>query len=216
VKKINILLVDDHTLVREGIKNSLMAQDFIEIIGEAKNGKEALEYLDKVMPDLVIMDVNMPVMNGVEATSKIKKKFPDLNIIILTMHNEEIQIKELLKSGASGYLLKSTNMAELLEAIELVTQGETYFAREVAAKMMDRFVKGKDKSNTQDPDCLTNRETEILKLIAEEFTNNEIAEQLFISPRTVDTHRRNLIQKLHAKNTAGLVRYAIRHKIAKA
>lgn len=214
MKKIAVLLVDDHTLVREGIRNSLNGNDHIEIVGEAKNGKEALECLENQMVDVVIMDVSMPVMNGVEATRKIREAYPDINILILTMHNEEAQMYELLQSGALGYLLKSTSISELVEAIEVVAQGETYFTREVTRTMMSRLVKKKDDSRVTKLSALTRREKEVLKLISEEFTNHEIADKLFISSRTVDTHRRNLIQKLQARNTAGLVRYAIRNKIA--
>ncbi|OEK00995.1 hypothetical protein BFP97_05485 [Roseivirga sp. 4D4] len=214
MKKISVLLVDDHTLVREGIKNSLVTQEHIQIVGEAKNGLEALDILKKSTPDVVIMDVNMPIMNGTETTKSIKRLYPDINIIVLTMHNEEALISELLQSGATGYLLKSTSMAELVEAIEVVSGGETYFTKEVALKMMNRFVKGTGRTKALKAASLTKREVEILKLISEEYTNHEIADMLFISPRTVDTHRRNLIQKLHAKNTAGLVRYAIRNNIA--
>lgn len=213
MKKINILLVDDHALVREGIKNSLQGQEHLDVIGEARDGKEALALLAQAKPDVVIMDINMPGMGGVDATRSIKSRYPEINILVLTMYNEEAQIRELLKSGALGYILKSTSMAELVEAIEVVSKGETYFAKEVSSKIMNQLVKGNNRSKLEV--SLTNRETQILKMISEEYTNHEIAQKLFISSRTVDTHRRNLIQKLNAKNTAGLVRYAIKHKISK-
>ncbi|MCE7993991.1 MAG: response regulator transcription factor [Roseivirga sp.] len=214
MKKIKILLVDDHALIRAGIRNSLINQEHIEVLAEAMNGAEALSQLTKTDFDLVIMDLSMPEMNGTEATRLITEKYPDVNVLILSMHNEEARIREALKAGAMGYILKSTSMAELLEAVETVSKGEPYFTREVSAKIMNQLVRGKENEHANTTSRLTNREMEILKLISEEFTNQEIATKLFISPRTVDTHRRNLIQKLHAKNTAGLVRYAIRHKIA--
>ena len=213
MKKIDILLVDDHALVREGIKNSLQSQQHLRVVGEAKDGSEALQLLSRSKPDVVIMDINMPGMGGVEATRTVKAHYPDVNILVLTMYNEEAQIRELLKSGALGYILKSTTMAELVEAIEVVSGGETYFAKEVSSKIMNQLVKGNHRSKQEVK--LTAREMEILKMISEEYTNHEIAQQLFISSRTVDTHRRNLIQKLNAKNTAGLVRYAIKHNISK-
>lgn len=214
MKKIRILLVDDHALIRAGIKNSLINQAHIEVVAEAMNGAEALNQLTKTGVDLVIMDLSMPEMSGAEATRLIREKYPDVNVLILSMHNEEARIREALKAGAMGYILKSTSMTELLEAVETVSKGEPYFTREVSAKIMSQLVRGKENEHADTMSRLTRREMEILKLISEEFTNQEIAVKLFISPRTVDTHRRNLIQKLHAKNTAGLVRYAIRHKIA--
>lgn len=214
MKKIRILLVDDHALVREGIRNSLANLEHIEVAGEARDGREALNFLKNNCLDLVIMDISMPGMGGVEATQLIVEKYPEVNVLILSMHNEESRIREALQAGALGYILKNTSMKELLQAIETVAEGETYFTPEVSRKIMNQLVKGKDGYEKNQMVRLTKRETEILKLISEEFTNQEIADKLFISHRTVDTHRRNLIQKLHAKNTAGLVRYAIRHKIA--
>lgn len=214
MKKIRILLVDDHALVREGIRNSLAHLEHIEMAGEARDGREALDFLKNHSLDLVIMDISMPAMGGVETTQLIVEKYPEVNVLVLSMHNEESRIREALQAGAMGYILKNTSMKELLLAIETVFEGETYFTPEVSRKIMNQLVKGKDSHENNQLVRLTSRETEILKLISEEFTNHEIADKLFISPRTVDTHRRNLIQKLHAKNTAGLVRYAIRHKIA--
>ncbi|KYG82481.1 response regulator [Roseivirga echinicomitans] len=215
MNKIRVFLVDDHTLIREGVKNSLTNYPHIEVVGEAKDGEEALSRLALCEAELVIMDVSMPCMGGAETTKLIIEKYPNTNVMVLSMHNEETMIREMLNAGALGYILKSTNMTELLEAIETVSKGEIYFTKEVSANIMKQLVKGKANSQSQSLDKLTKREIEILKLIAEEFTNHEIAEKLFISPRTVDTHRRNLIQKLQAKNTAGLVRYAIKHKITK-
>lgn len=214
MKKIRILLVDDHALIRAGIRNSLMNQEHLEVVAEAMNGAEALDYLSKTNVDLVIMDLSMPEMSGTEATRLITEKYPHVNVIILSMHNEETRIREALKAGALGYILKSTSMTELLEAVETVSKGEPYFTREVSTKIMNQLIRGKENEHGDTLSRLTNRELQILKLISEEFTNHEIADKLFISSRTVDTHRRNLIQKLHAKNTAGLVRYAIKHKIA--
>ncbi len=214
MKKIRILLVDDHALIRAGIRNSLLNQEHIEVVAEAMNGTEALVHLSTTAVDLVIMDLSMPEMSGAEATRIITERYPDVNVLVLSMHNEEARIREVLKVGALGYILKSTSMTELLEAVETVAKGEPYFTREVSAKIMNQLVRGKENEHADTMSRLTNRELQILKLISEEFTNHEIADKLFISPRTVDTHRRNLIQKLHAKNTAGLVRYAIRHKIA--
>ncbi len=216
MKKIRILLVDDHQLIRSGIKNSLLSHEHLDVVAEAKDGLEALEYLKNDQFDLVIMDLSMPNMSGTEATKIINEKYPEVNVLVLSMHNEESRIKEALKAGAIGYILKSVGMDEFLEAIEICAKGEPYFTQEVSTKIMNQLVRGKEHDQTDSLTKLTKREVEILKLISEEHTNHEIADKLFISSRTVDTHRRNLIQKLQAKNTAGLVRYAIRNKIAKA
>jgi len=214
MKKHRILLVDDHALVREGIKNSLETQEHIEVVGEAKDGKEALQRLSDTEVDVVVMDVSMPLMGGAETTRQIVEKYPKVNVLVLSMYNEETRVREMLKAGALGYILKSTSMKELLEAIELVSKGESYFTKEVSAKIMNQLIRGKSDVQATTMSKLTTREMQILKLISEEFTNHEIADKLFISPRTVDTHRRNLIQKLQAKNTAGLVRFAIKNKIS--
>lgn len=213
MKKIRVLLVDDHELIREGIKNSLMSHESIEIIGGAQNGEEALSFLSENIVDVVTMDISMSTMGGFAATKAILEKYPKVNVIILTMHNEVSMIQEALKAGASGYLLKNTNINELKEAITTVANDGTYFSSNVSEKIMNKLVKGKADNESKQQIKLTKREIEILKLISEEYSNHEIAEKLFISQRTVDTHRRNLIQKLQAKNTAGLVRYAFKNNI---
>ena len=213
MKKIKVLLVDDHELIREGIKNSLKDQESIDIIGGVQNGEEAISFLNGSSVDIIIMDLSMPHVDGFSATRTIVEKYPKVNVIILTIHNEISMIQEALKAGASGYLLKNTNINELKEAITQVANEGTYFSSEISKKIMNQLIKGKKDKETQYQIKLTKREVEILKLISEEFSNHEIAEKLFISHRTVDTHRRNLIQKLHAKNTAGLVRFAFKNKI---
>lgn len=213
MKKIKVLLVEDHDLIREGIRNSLVNQDSIHIIGEAQNGEEALSFLNENFVDVVLMDITMPLMDGIAATREIVKKYPKVNVLILTMHNEFSIIQEALKAGALGYLLKNTNVTELKEAITQVANEGTYFSSEISEKIMNQLIKGKAERDSDLTVKLTKREIEILKLISKEFNNHEIAEKLFISHRTVDTHRRNLIQKLHVKNTAGLVLFAVKNKI---
>lgn len=212
MNNIRIMLVDDHALIREGISNSLTNQAHIEVVAQACSGEEALVKLEDQSVDVVIMDISMKGMGGVEATRQITGRYPGVHVLVLTIYNEETRIIDMLRAGASGYILKSTNMRELLEAIEVVAKGESYFAKDVSARIMNQFRKRKSANETVEVH-LTKREKQILKLIAEEFTNHEIAERLFISSRTVDTHRRNLVQKLNAKNTAGLVRYAIKNRI---
>ena len=215
---IKVLLVDDHSIIRDGIKAMLYGDDKIHFVGECSDGSEVVDFLSKNDVDIVLMDINMPKMNGIDATKLVMDKFPGSKIIALTMHNEEGYITKILKAGAVGYVLKNTGKDELIEAIEQVYEGGTYFGSEVAEIMMARYLKNgskpKSSSSLVNVDDLTKREIEILKLITEEFTNIEIGEKLFISPRTVDTHRRNLLQKLGVKNTAGLVKFAIQNGIA--
>jgi DNA-binding NarL/FixJ family response regulator len=191
----------------------MMDQELIQVIGEAQNGEEALCFLRENYVDVVLMDINMSSMGGIATTKEIVGRYPKVGVIILTMHNEVSIIQEALKAGALGYLLKTTNTSGLKKAITEVANEGTYFSSEVSEKIMNQLIKRKLERESNDPINLTKREKEILKLISEEFTNHEIAEKLFISQRTVDTHRRNLIQKLQAKNTAGLVRFALKNKI---
>jgi len=213
MKILKVLLVDDHELIRQGIKNYLLDHEPIQVIGEAEDGEEALSFLSENCVDVVLMDISMPIMGGISTTQEISVRYPNVNVIILTMHNEVSIIQEALKAGALGYLLKNTNMEELKDAINQVGNGGTYFSSEISEKIMHQLIKGKAERESDYSIKLTNRETEILKLISEEFSNHEIAEKLFISHRTVDTHRRNLVQKLNAKNTAGLVKFALKNNI---
>lgn len=216
MKQIKILIVDDHPMIRQGIKSLLEDVDYIDIAAEAANGNEALNALAKGRFDLVIMDIKMPELSGIETTEKIHTMYPEVKVLAISMYDEQRYIVRMLQAGALGYVLKNTSKEELLQAINSVMNGESYFSQEVSSIMMSQFMskKAPDYSDVVRADvALTKRETEIIKLIAEEHTNTEIAEKLGISPRTVDTHRRNLLQKLDVKNTAGLVKYAIQHNI---
>ena len=216
-RNVQILIVDDHQIIRDGIKALLNKADGIHIQAEAANGFEALKILEEHNEDLdlVVMDIKMPAMDGIEATHQVRERFPHIKVLALTMHDDEAHIVKMLQEGAAGYILKTTGKVELAEAIQKVAQGETYFDKQASEKILQFFSRGqkpKQKNHFINPD-LTSREIEVLKLIAEEYTNPEIAEKLYLSPRTVDTHRRNLLQKLHAKNTAGLVKYALKHDL---
>lgn len=213
---IKVLLVDDHQIIRDGIKALLKDSNDVQVIGEAENGKECLDMIARMKVDLVIMDVNMPVMNGVEATQHIIKMYPEIPVLCLSMHDEVEYISKMLQAGAQGYLLKNSGKHELINAIHRLAAGEKYFSSEVSYAMMMSYIGGSGtpaksapKANVQ----LTKREIEIISLIAGEMTNQEIADKLSISLRTVDTHRRNLLQKLGVKNTAGLVRYAMQNNL---
>ena len=213
-KPIKILLVDDHQMIRDGIRSLLTGVDDVDIVAEASNGNEAIEILKKQDVDLILMDISMPEMNGIEATKIITSKFEKVKVLTLSMHDEESFVIKMLQVGASGYVLKTTDKLELTEAIKTVASGESYFTKEASKAIMQYFMKGKSAMNRGKASIdLTKRELEVLVLIAEEFTNLEIAEKLFLSPRTVDTHRRNLLQKLAVKNTAGLVKYAIEQNL---
>jgi DNA-binding NarL/FixJ family response regulator len=214
-KIIKVLLVDDHKIVRDGIKVLLQDESDIEVIGEAENGKHALEVLNEITPDLLIVDINMPVMNGIECAREVVKHFPQVKILALTMLNEQEHIKNMVAAGAGGYILKNSGKEELIDAIKTVTSGENYFSDEVKNIIMMNIVKRKTSGNKIEgvPIPLTNREKDVLKYIVQEFTNQEIAEKLFISVRTVDAHRRNLLEKTGARNTAGLVKFALENNI---
>ncbi len=210
---IKILLADDHKIVRDGIKLMLESQPGIEVVAEVSNGKEALEILNDTLIDLVVMDINMPEMDGITATKEIKEKYNNIKVLALTMSNDDLHIRQMIQAGASGYIMKSAGRNELKDAIMTIVNGKHYFSDEATHSIMMDLVKGKGKSSSSDLVHITDRELEILELIIKEFTNQEIAEKLFISSRTVDAHRRNLLQKTGARNTAGLVKYAFQNNI---
>ncbi|MFN0035085.1 MAG: response regulator [Saprospiraceae bacterium] len=207
---VKILLADDHQLVRKGFRSLLEELDFVEIVGEAANGKEAIALLrNGAKPNVALLDYEMPQMNGLEATEEIKRDFLGVKVIMLTMMQSKELVQEAVAKGVSGFLFKNTSLEELSEAIQRVADGGTYFSSEVTLTLL--------KPNHH-PDApllalLSSREIEILKLVAQGLSSTEIGEQLFISPRTVDTHRNNIIQKLDVQGIVGLVQLAIRNKL---
>lgn len=209
---IKIVIADDHQMFIDGIRSLLAGNSSLQIVAEAHNGSEALQAIVQQQANLVLLDVNMPVMDGLSALKELKEKHPAVKVIMLTMHNSSDHIQKLLKAGADGYILKNTGKEELSLGIETVMRGKSFFSREVTEVIMENL-QGK-KSRAQTVTELTARETEVLKLIVKELTTHEIAEQLFISPNTVETHRKNLISKLNVKNVAGLVKYALQHGLA--
>ena len=222
-----ILLADDHRIIINGLRAMLEEESDLSVIGEVTNGQEAVDFI-KNYPDtdVVLMDIRMPVKNGIEATREILETNPNVHIMALTMFEDDEFISGIVKAGAIGYVLKHTSKNELLMAIRRIAKGEAYFGFEVMKSVLTRLVgqaeatqafasvtgfnTNTDANNSID---VTDREKEILFMIASQMTNQEIAERLFISPRTVHSHRRNLMQKIGVKNTAGLVRYAMEHKI---
>ena len=218
METLKILIVDDHKIVRDGIKSMLANSPEIQILGEASNGKEAIEFIDTSTKEtnLVLMDINMPEMNGIQATKQIKKNSSDIKILALTMLNEQQHIRKMIEAGASGYILKSSSQEELIEAIKKISRGHHHFSEEAAQSILQDLVNPELTKKASDIHIqITDRERDVLQLIVEEYTNQEIADKLFISVRTVDAHRRNLLQKIGAKNTAGLVRYAIEKNLFK-
>lgn len=214
---IRILLVDDHKIVRDGIISLLQDDPRLVIVGQAENGIEALDKIEKVEPDLVLLDINMPIMDGLNCAKHITEKFPNVKILTLTMLNEQEHIKNMLAAGAGGYILKSSGREELITAINTVMAGNTYFSEEVKDLIMMDMIKRKTSTGkiVGEPIPLTPREIDVLQLIVDEYTNLEIAEKLFISVRTVDAHRRNLLEKTGSRNTAGLVKYALENDLVK-
>lgn len=213
MENVKILLADDHKIVRYGIKLMLQSQAGINVVDEAGNGLEVLNKLEVNIVDLVIMDINMPEMDGIKATKEIREKYPETKVLALSMSNDELHIRQMIQAGASGYIMKSAGRSELKSAITSIMEGKHYFSDEATQSIMMDLVKGKNKSKTPEIVHITDRELEILELIVKEHTNQEIAKKLFISSRTVDAHRRNLLQKTGARNTAGLVKYAFQHNL---
>lgn len=213
-EKIKILLVDDHKVVREGLKRMLEEQaDFI-IAGEAQNGKEALEYLKKEAIDIVITDLKMPEMSGIELTEKIKNYFPDIKVLVLSMFDDEEFVRSIIQVEAEGYLLKSADEREIVRAVRHVANSGTYYAREILVIMANLNDKKTNASEEQQLiQSLSNRELEVLKLICQELSSKDIAEKLFLSKDTVDGHRKRILKKLAIKNSISLIRFALRNNI---
>lgn len=209
MEKIKIIIADDHTMFLQGIVSLLENEENITILGKAENGKAVFKIMENSIPDIILLDISMPEMDGIEVTKIIKQKYPAIKILIISTHSNTQMIAKLIRMGADGYLLKNAEKQELLHAIQTIQNGETYFCKEVEEKKEDN--NAKIKSETLQITELSSREKEILVLISQEFTGNEIAEKTNISLNTVNTHRRNLLSKLNVKNTAGLVKYAIEY-----
>ncbi|WP_109832469.1 response regulator transcription factor [Reichenbachiella versicolor] len=214
MSKINILVVDDHSLVREGIITMLSIYDEFNIIGDAESGEEALKKVDDNLPDVVLMDINMPGLNGIETAKKLIADYPDIKVIMLSMDVTQDHISEAIKAGVAGYLAKDTKKELLAEGIKKVMQGEQYFGEKVSQVIFKGFYKqSKGERAASENKDLSKREIEVLRQIATGLSNREIADKLFISIRTVDAHRNHIMQKLNLKSTAQLVKYAIKEKI---
>lgn len=210
-EKVRIFIVDDHDMFREGVKTVLANDKTAEVVAEARNGKEFLDQVDKVNPDLVLMDIAMPEMDGVEASKIVHERKPDLKIIALTMFGDEKYYHQMIQVGVKGFVLKSSGISDLTKAITEIMEGRNYFSSEILYKLITRI---NTKSTDDEPsEKLSNREMEVLKLIALGNSNEEIAKHLKISATTVKTHRTNLLAKTSSNNTASLVMYAFKNKL---
>lgn len=213
---IRVLIADDHQLVTDGLKLMLEGASDMQCVATAANGAEALQQLVLFPADVLLLDINMPEMDGITCCRKVKERFPDVKILILSMLRESSLVKMLLKEGASGFLLKNAGKEEVLDAIRRVMAGKQAFSTEVLDDLLHSFSAKPDKSAAKPPMMkISRREKDILRLIVEERTTSEIASELFISFGTVETHRRNLLMKLNARNTAGLVKAALEYDLLK-
>ncbi len=210
MKKIAVLLVDDHAVVRQGLRALLEAEGDMVVVGEAENGRQAVAQTKKTLPDVVVMDVAMPGMNGLEATRQIVKNLPSTRVLVLTSYGDDDYVAQLLDAGATGYLVKQTAAADLLKAIRVVHEGNTFFSPAIAKRLRqhdrEAFAGGQTAARVAK---LTSREAEVLQLVAEGFANKQIAAELSISIKTVEKHRQQAMNKLNIHDVAGLTRYAI-------
>ena len=212
MKTPNIIIVDDHLILRQGIKSLITAENIANVIGEASNGKELLELLKENKSDIIIMDIDMPHMNGMEATQKALEMIPELKIIAFTMFGDEEYYYKMIDLGVKGFILKSSGIAELEKAIHDVMLGESYFSSEVLRRIISNMGRNKQVKNSLNVE-FTSREIEVLQQICLGLNNEEIAEKLFISPKTIKSHRSNLLGKTGCKNTPTLILYALKNNI---
>ena len=209
--RLRILLADDHTLVRQGLRKVLEERPEWEVVAEAGDGREAVRQAEEVRPDVAIVDVAMPLLNGIEAVRQIARKAPGTRVLVLSMHADEAYVTQMLRAGAAGYLLKDSADVDLLQAVDAVSAGKSFFSPAIARVIADDYVRQlADRGVTDRFELLSEREREIFQLIAEGRTNKEIANMLFLSPSTVDTHRSRIMEKLDVHSAAEIVLYAVR------
>jgi two-component system, NarL family, response regulator NreC len=212
VGALRILLADDHTVVRQGLRKVLEERPEWEVVAEAGDGREAVREAERLTPDVAILDVAMPLLNGIEATRQIAKRVPSTRILVLSMHADEAYVRQLLEAGAIGYLLKDSADVDLIQAVTAVSQGKSFFSPAIARVMLDGYVRG-DKGVVDRYELLSAREREIFQLVAEARTNKEIAALLNVSASTVETHRAHIMEKLDLHSAAEIVLYAVRRGV---
>jgi len=214
MKKIRVLIVDDHTLVRDGIRSLLALLADVEVVGEASNGKEALEKIKELVPDVVLMDLAMPVMGGLEATRRIRKEFPGIRVLAMTQYDDSDYVIPVIEAGARGFVTKMAAFSELASAIQAAYRGDSFLSPSAAAALVDECQQKVTTKGEQDPyQLLTDRERVVLKLVVEGHTAREIAETLIVSPKTVEWYKTSLMRKLNIHNKTDLIKFAISKRI---
>ncbi len=217
MSKTKVLLVDDHTIVRQGLKALLDFQDGIEVVGEAEDGRQAIEKAKELVPDIIVIDITMPNLNGIEATRQMKKINPEMKVLVLTVHNNEEYIHQILQAGASGYLLKESAVSDLISAINAVKKGDIFLSPSISKVVVKDYIRHAEggSGDFDSINLLTGREREVLQLIAEGNTNKAIAHLFKLSVKTVDVHRSHIMEKLNIHDVTGLVKYSIRKGLIK-
>ncbi len=216
MKKIRVLLAEDHTIVRQGIAALLGTENDMEVVGEASNGLEAIELAKKLSPEVILMDIGMRQLNGLEATREIKRLFPSIKILVLTMHENEEWIFQILKAGASGYLVKDSAMTDLTSALRAVYQGDSYLSPSISKRVIEEYIRKAESGEKKGvEDLLSGREREILQMIAEGNSIPQISNLLCISKKTVEAHKTHIMEKLNIHDKVGLIKYAIRTGLTK-
>jgi DNA-binding NarL/FixJ family response regulator len=210
---VSILLADDHPIVRQGLRHLLAAEPGMKVVGEASNGLEAIQLVERCNPDVLILDIVMPELNGLEVLKQVKERSPNTRCIVLSMQSADVYVVEALKAGALGYVLKETGPGELVNAVHQVIQGNRYLSQRISERLIDVLIGSSQKSASDPYQTLTNREREILQMAAEGFSSAEIGKRLSISPRTAELHRARMMNKLGLKNQTDLVRYAFKRGI---
>lgn len=211
MKPIRVIIADDHVIMREGVALILDSKPEFEVVGQATNGKQAVELVETLRPDIALLDVNMPELNGIDAAKLIHECCPNTKTLMLTMHNDDAIFFDAVQIGASGYVLKGSRPDELIQALQEVHKGHVYLSPPMTRKLVTSYLETADSSKNSQFDLLTERETQVMQLLARGLTNREIAEQLVISPSTVQTHRTHIMEKLGLSNRAELVRYVLQH-----
>jgi len=210
MSSISVLLAEDHTILRKGLCSLLENEYGIEVVGEAGNGREAIEKAEKLKPDIVVLDISLPLLNGIEVTKQLRKNLPEIKILILTMHTSDEFVFEVLNAGAKGYIIKKAAPDELVSAIHAISLGKSYFSPEISKMLIERKIEtGQMQDGSITYKILTEREREVLQLVAEGHSSREIAEMLFLSIKTVENHRANIMEKLGLHNLTELIKYAI-------
>ncbi|MDX1477450.1 MAG: response regulator transcription factor [Saprospiraceae bacterium] len=215
---IRVLIADDHTMFADGIESLLETESGIDVVGKCYDGLSVFDMIEQHDIDVLLLDINLPEMNGIDVCKKLTSTHPGVRVLALSMHNDESIVSEILKNGAMGYILKNTGKAELVTAINKISQGQTYFSKDVTETIMRSLVNERKatRKNSMLTPIVSRREREVLSLIVKEYTTQEIAEQLHISQKTVESHRRSLLTKLNVRNTAGLVRVAVANDLVEA